>query len=229
MLYIGTAVLGSLVQYIHPAHESYFSDKRNLFNTAFVKYGWGWTSILYLPFVTIAFARLDIKKAAPFWFRWLLATLYWYFITQNFVGPSITDRFFTWSGGACSIDDVHDSFTCKVNGGKWSGGHDMSGHCMLLIHASLFLWEELRIGWFNTRLNTRIKEQLSSRLLGIGLIALWFLWWWMLLMTNVYFHTIREKVSGVLFGYFYWIVSYGFVLPLTPFPGVPAQNLQSSL
>ncbi|ORX91023.1 hypothetical protein K493DRAFT_304416 [Basidiobolus meristosporus CBS 931.73] len=150
LMYAGTAPLGSLVHFLHPAHEAYFSDERNLFNGVFVTYGWGWTSVLYLPFVTIAFARLDIKEAGPFWFRWLLATLYWYFMTQSFAGPSVTES----------------------NGGEWAGGHDMSGHCMLLVHASLFLWEKLKFGWFNPRLNTRINRHLASKMLGIGLIAL---------------------------------------------------------
>ncbi|KAK9728170.1 hypothetical protein K7432_001280 [Basidiobolus ranarum] len=229
LLYLGTAVLGSLVQYIHPLSDSYFSDKKNIFNTFFVKFGWGWTSLLYLPFVTIALAQTNLHKAAPFLFRWLLATLYWYFITQSFVGPSVSDRFFTLSGGTCSIDGVQDSFSCKVKGGRWTGGHDMSGHCMLLIHASLFLWEELRIAWFDNRLKSRINENVTSKVLGIGLVSLWFLWWWMLLMTNVYFHSLSEKISGVLFGFFYWFVAYFIVFPYTPFPGTPIDNLSTQI
>ncbi|GMM37808.1 Scs3 protein [Saccharomycopsis crataegensis] len=35
------------------------------------------------------------------------------------------------------------SAICRRVGGNWKGGHDPSGHCFLLVHASLFLWFEL--------------------------------------------------------------------------------------
>jgi len=111
------------------------------------------------------------------------------------------DWTFLVTGGKCQLVDtdpmrakeemgtvqmVFTSAACKVAGGKWSGGHDLSGHVFLLTHASLFLWSELlpilslsgAAGWES-----------------VGVLALLGLWWWMLLMTGVYFHTWLEKVS----------------------------------
>ena len=80
---------------------------------------------------------------------------------------------------------VVTSAACRVAGGKWLGGHDLSGHVFLLAHASAFLWAELepvvRGGW----------SGVENVVVGATLAV----WWWMLLMTGVYFHTAVEKVS----------------------------------
>lgn len=83
---------------------------------------------------------------------------------------------------------VATSTACKIAGGVWSGGHDLSGHTFLLTHASMFLWSEVA------------PTVAAGRRRGLGrgawgVLALLGIWWWMLLMTGVYFHTWREKVS----------------------------------
>lgn len=116
------------------------------------------------------------------------------------------DRTFLFTGGTCAaavtvdpgmrenlvdaLAAVVTSTTCKIAGGVWSGGHDLSGHTFLLTHASMFLWSEVaptvvagrRRGWGRGTW---------------GVLAVLGLWWWMLLMTGIYFHTWREKVSSV--------------------------------
>lgn len=109
------------------------------------------------------------------------------------------DRTFIVTGGTCravaedpSVREkmgtaavVATSAACKVAGGSWSGGHDLSGHTFLLTHASLFLWSEVAPGLMTGDWDVGVWSVVAC--LGI--------WWWMLLMTGVYFHTWREKVS----------------------------------
>ena len=141
---------------------SYFAQKRNIFNTYFVKKGWFWTTVSLFLFIfthptlgaplrpTLTARRLQATL------RWALATLLWVFVTQWFFGPALIDRSFRLTGGACRVladeekraqmSDAKEYFTaqaCKLNGGRWAGGHDISGHVFLLILGSALLWMEI--------------------------------------------------------------------------------------
>lgn len=102
---------------------------------------------------------------------------------------------------------------CKLAGGQWKGGHDISGHVFLLVLGSAFLWMEIlptlvgresrlvkrREGdWITADRESegeRVKQQKeAARGLSVPLIVAG-LSWWMLLMTAAYFHTWFEKVS----------------------------------
>ena len=192
-----TLIAGSVFYHFSPSpatSSSYFSQKTNLFNTLFVKYGWFWTSLAF--FLHVSRLRPSLRTKALT--RWGLATAWWILITQWFFGAPIMDRAFLWTGGSCQqLEDngmemsagklFVTSAACKVAGGKWRGGHDLSGHVFLLTHASLFLWAELRpvvgrLGWKG------VENAVVATTLGV--------WWWMLLMTGVYFHTPVEKVGA---------------------------------
>lgn len=121
------------------------------------------------------------------------------------------------------MDDTRQFVTgvaCKAVGGRWKGGHDISGHVFLLVLGSMFLFEEvLHI----TMKTTKAKEErtifmndgavksaeveaeaesgsttqdqwtLGAKIvLGVGALSVY-----MLLMTAAYFHTWFEKVSQV--------------------------------
>ena len=48
--------------------------------------------------------------------------------------------------GKGDMDDTRQFLTgvaCKAVGGKWKGGHDISGHVFLLVLGSMFLFEEV--------------------------------------------------------------------------------------
>ncbi|KAI1247641.1 hypothetical protein MGN70_011532 [Eutypa lata] len=99
--------------------------------------------------------------------RWALVTTWWILVTQWCFGPPIIDRGFRFTGGRCEVAlaavssssssssdsvsagaDTKDVFTaaaCRAAGGRWSGGHDISGHVFLLVLGSFFLLQE--IGW----------------------------------------------------------------------------------
>lgn len=120
--------------------------------------------------------------------------------------------------GQVEMDDTRQFVThvaCKLAGGKWQNGHDISGHVFLLVLGSMFLFEEVLHVVLKS---SRTKEErtiimndgaiksahvegdgtvdipgqwtLGSKIvLGIGGLSLY-----MLLMTAAYFHTWFEKV-----------------------------------
>lgn len=111
---------------------------------------------------------------------------------------------------------------CRRLKGQWIGGHDPSGHAFLLIHSSLYLFFEIIPFWYSWKVtvdnfNKIVCEVKSNDITTIDKIkkiagfiisnpwiivsSLISLWWFMLLMTNIYFHSILEKFVGLLFGY----------------------------
>lgn len=113
---------------------------------------------------------------------------------------------------------------CRRLRGTWEGGHDPSGHAFLLVHALLYLFlegNEVWEGWsvlYDNIVKLRDQWRVGKPLEVIGnfivenphviLFQLQLLWWFMLLMTNIYFHSVYEKLAGLLFGYFGILVVY---------------------
>lgn len=126
--------------------------------------------------------------------------------------------------GHIEMDDTRQFVTgvaCKLAGGKWKGGHDISGHVFLLVLGSMFLFEEvLHVvlkssknkeertivmndgavksaeveAWAESGASTSESWTLGSKIaLGIGALSVY-----MLLMTAAYFHTWFEKFTGLL-------------------------------
>ncbi|KAL8863503.1 MAG: hypothetical protein Q9178_000184 [Gyalolechia marmorata] len=142
--------------------------------------------------------------------RWVAVTLWWMVVTQWFFGPALIDRGFRFTGGQCELmrsdaarqemGDVREFVTgaaCKIAGGEWKGGHDISGHVFILVlgSASLVL-EALGAIVNNSRTGSEGKQQrlgwgwgIVSSVVGMSL--------WMLLMTAAYFHTWFEKFTGL--------------------------------
>ncbi|KAI6091192.1 inositol phospholipid synthesis and fat-storage-inducing TM-domain-containing protein [Hypoxylon rubiginosum] len=220
---------------------SYFARKDNVFNVLFVKRGWAWISISFLAFVLTHPAlnnqisgNIRKVRAAT---RWVLVTAWWALVTQWCFGPPLIDRGFRFTGGRCEvaaeaieegIADKADAFTaaaCRASGGRWSGGHDVSGHVFLLVLGSYFLVQE--VGWVACRAGRLFGPAREERCvvmgdgavkgagveadksgaatdeseLGVGgkfALVVVALCWWMLLMTAIYFHTWFEKFTGLL-------------------------------
>ncbi|KAK6542207.1 hypothetical protein TWF694_007966 [Orbilia ellipsospora] len=237
-IYPATILLGCLFSIISPNGQSasYFSRKNNVFNVFFVKIGWFWTTAAF--FVHVANLRHPNASQARIKaiVRWGLATVAWIIVTQWFFGPPLMDRTFTITGGACrpnydlyqspgthkfttKIEEAFTSAACKVAGGRWDGGHDLSGHAFMLTHASLFLWAEtlpkLVDSLWRSSVGTKNPTLLTLEWYGVH----WFvwailgLWWWMLLMTSVYFHTWPEKISGWFVALLEWGLLYAYMIP----------------
>lgn len=175
-----------------------------------------------------------------------MVTIWWIFITQWFFGPPIIDRGFLLTGGQCllaeqaaagkvDMDNARLFLTgvaCKAVGGKWSGGHDISGHVFLLVLGSMFLLEEVLHVTLRSP-TTRDERTISMHdgaiksadvetqppsgvvvegsrwtlatkvVLGIVGLSLY-----MLLMTAAYFHTWFEKVGRVYEPFKYMLTLY---------------------
>lgn len=136
---------------------SYFARKSNIFNTYFVKRGWGWVTIAFFIFLFSHPATATAQRRAGGLIRWGLVTTWWVFVTQWCFGPAIIDRSFRFTGGKCELVDAKidageasnkdfvTGVACKAAGGQWRGGHDISGHVFLLVLGSYFLVQE--VGW----------------------------------------------------------------------------------
>ena len=218
---------------------SYFAKKSNIFNLYFVKQGWAWVTISYFFFLfthpstgppaTFAFTPRRLRGAL----RWAMVTIWWIFVTQWFFGPPIIDRGFLLTGGQCELLEQAEagnvdmdtarqlvtSVACKTVGGKWRGGHDISGHVFLLVLGSMFLLQEvihvalrspatrdertifmhdgaIKSADVETQPSSGVVIEGPRWTLGakvvFGVVALSL---YMLLMTAAYFHTWFEKVS----------------------------------
>jgi len=201
-----------------------------------VKQGWAWVTFSYFFFLfthpstgpSLAVTPKRIKGAL----RWGIVTIWWIFVTQWFFGPAIIDRGFLLTGGQCELveqadaghvemDNARQFFTgvaCKAVGGKWKGGHDISGHVFLLVLGSMFLFEEvLHVALRSTKskeertiymLDGAVKSAdieatpggregswtLGAKVVvGVAGLSLY-----MLLMTAAYFHTWFEKFTGLV-------------------------------
>lgn len=211
----------SVLSQSHPteAAPSYFAQKKNLFNLYFVKVGWFWITSSYAVFLaTRSIRRMRITRGVaegPTWakaqglIRWALVTVWWIAVTQWFFGPPIIDRGFKLTGGKCDAllnegpKDAGDFVTaaaCRVAGGAWVGGHDISGHVFLLVLGSAFLGMEALPVLMHSTESGNEEEDGTKGIAGWGVLfvaAVGGLSWWMLLMTAAYFHTWFEKVSRV--------------------------------
>ncbi|KAK8016559.1 hypothetical protein PG993_014748 [Apiospora rasikravindrae] len=222
---------------------SYFARKDNLFNILFVKRGWAWITIAFAAFVIThpALTSSTTRKVRA-GLRWAAITGWWFLVTQWCFGPALIDRGFRLTGGQCAIAesnviqgdkqagarDFVTAVACKAAGGRWSGGHDISGHVFLLVLGSWFLLQE--VGWVAVRVGAlagrhdertvvmgdgavkgagveagKIEGQEETtdahQTLGLGgrfALIVVGLCLWMLLMTAIYFHTWFEKFTGLM-------------------------------
>ncbi|MCJ1284324.1 hypothetical protein MMC26_003655 [Xylographa opegraphella] len=223
---------------------SYFARKKNLFNVFFVKIGWFWTTLAFVVFLLLHPSTgpprsvvLTPRRAQAF-VRYMLVTAWWVLVTQWFFGPGLVDRSFLWTGGQCELvrtEEGRDGMSetrqfvtgaaCKLAGGSWKGGHDISGHVFLLVLGSAFLWLEIlpvvmrHAGFREQRLivhedggvrsaEAEVRTAVAKEDRGEGEgeveaetgvsvpVVVAGLSWWMLLMTAAYFHTWFEKVSA---------------------------------
>ncbi|THD25412.1 Fat inducing protein 1 [Fasciola hepatica] len=146
-IYLCIAAGGSLLFDFVRAPPSYFSNKYNLLNQAFVKWGWGWTCIMLSTFVIFSsfiYTASNVKLMRAHILRIVIGTGCWYSVTGflSFV-HDLT--------GHCQPTNLTLNnevrpmrrTLCHKAGGVWIG-FDISGHCFLLVLANLWIMEELQ-------------------------------------------------------------------------------------
>ncbi|RSL80402.1 hypothetical protein CEP51_006598 [Fusarium floridanum] len=238
---------------------SYFALKSNVFNVVFVKRGWAWITVAFFLFIFTHPSTADAGRRVRAVFRWAAVTTIWILVTQWCFGPALIDRGFRWTGGRCELarreiemgdsglGEMVTSVACKAAGGKWKGGHDISGHVFLLSLGTAFLMQE--VGWAvgrwlgqseercvvmtdgalksaNVEAQTS-QERVEEPSLGLGgkfAVGVMGLSVWMLLMTAIYFHTWFEKFTGLLTaatGFYIVYIVPRFVPPVRQVIGLP--------
>jgi len=213
-------VVGSFIHDFFPFPQSYFSDSKNFLNVYFVKIGWGWTSGLLLLYITCTLIKQNVNNTKTYWkhySRIIVYTIAWYICTTFF------EYIETLTGTCLGDDAVLAVQSCRKHGYLWNG-FDISGHCFLLTFCVLNINKEL-----NGTLNLKIEQDNESyeeddrkskvdfkQIAGYAinteyvnicydvcvnaLLILMVLWEIMLFFTCVYFHTLLQKLLGMLFG-----------------------------
>ncbi|RMZ91397.1 hypothetical protein DV736_g1367, partial [Chaetothyriales sp. CBS 134916] len=214
-------------------HINYFAAKRNVFNLYFVKVGWFWTTLAFAALLLTARPQPASKSRlyAQALLRYTIVTLSWILTTQWLFGPPLIDRSFTITGGQCeaptTTTSVFSSAACKAAGGRWHGGHDVSGHIFMLTLASAFLLYELYVADSHSAhasVSPAVAAKVAPDLSGddhgderraragwetqtaarLRIYARYLVWavaglaFWMFMMTAIWFHTWQEKLSGLL-------------------------------
>lgn len=125
----------------------------------------------------------------------------------------IIDSIFVLTGGSCLNGDVTRSAErCRISGGQWQGGFDISGHFCFLVNISMILWLEL--SQFRSYMEREsVVFPVSKVVNGVlvvssGVLGIWVL---MLMVTAVYYHTVLEKVLGCALGYVCVLVMYWLI------------------
>uniref|UniRef100_A0A1I8A8H1 FIT family protein n=1 Tax=Steinernema glaseri TaxID=37863 RepID=A0A1I8A8H1_9BILA len=198
--------------------DFYFMRKNNVFNLYGTKIGWFWTWVTVGPFIYLAtlFQTKNKHSAVLHLTRLVVATFLWYFFTSSFV--SIEQKSGTCNGakGAFSRSE------CKLQGGRWSHGYDISGHCFLMIYSILIICEEAIAfrKWpeYSGQGDARSIEQyrkstLLVRSFFVAMLALHLLWDFQLVMTVLYYHTFLDKILGALCATLCWFGTYRVLFP----------------
>ncbi|XP_069739839.1 acyl-coenzyme A diphosphatase FITM2 [Narcine bancroftii] len=226
-LLLGAVSLGgSLVKATQPLAESYFSNRRNVFNVYFVKFSWGWTMGLLLPFIFISnyFVRRDALFAVRRLTSCVVGTVIWFLPTRIFhVVENFTGRCFE-SQNMTVLEGFETKDVCSKQGHSWVG-FDISGHSFLLSYCILMIMEETAIMNEIYKLEQKPQKAISTiiKSLFIALNILFLLWIWMFFCTAVYFHDLPQKMIGTILGISAWYLTYKFWY-MKPFsPGLPPE------
>jgi len=233
--YLILVLVGSTIhKYYYENKEKTFgvyTKKKSFVNQYFAKLAWAWTTLGI--FVFFIFSGKSGKSKIYSIIRYFIASLYWFILCSWAFGPSVFNRI-QLQYGQCAVpkkpkgSNVYintfvtaTSMSCsRVHKGRWIG-FDVSGHVFLLIHASLFLIEEI---WpvFRKQVNillnectsveekSRAKRIICGCLFGFSFVALWF---YVLCITTTHYHHFPEKIFGFLFPALYWLIAYRIIYP----------------
>lgn len=236
--FIGLIIL-SLLKDFQLSPDSYFAKKNNFFNAYILKLAWGWTLILTIPFIFMTswiYTNRDLLKIRNHFMRVGIATGTWFIFTSLF-------EYIDKNTGSCNNRSFSTKSLCKFNKHEWINSVDISGHTFLLMHAILFMKEEVQVfsKW------DKLKEKLSSQndlnktqyyqkltlyiklnFIAIGLLSLFYDV--MLMTTFWYYHTFFHKLIAACLAITSWFLSYKCFYENEKFflsPGLPGKEINN--
>lgn len=210
----------------------YFFSSRNLVNQIFAYKGNIVFTLLYFLVSIARIGGVPLRKQAPISLLplpntveiddekkkltklRLISSQVVKFVLKNvilFINFFVIDHLFILTGGNCFIDgsvqrSITDAQQCSRKDGKWKGGFDISGHFCFLVSISLILFNELAIITQECQFRKAIKA------ISYLVLSVLFIWCCVLTVTSVFYHTLLEKVLGLLMGYLCPLVIYSRVL-----------------
>ena len=228
-------LVGSFIHGFQLLPLSYLSNKRNVFNVYFAKFGWGWTLLLLIPFISLTssvYTSLNPLAILKHLSRMAVATCGWYFwVYLFFYIKELT--------GFCEGEETLISKrSCNKEGFYWNG-FDISGHCFLLIYSALVISEELQPKLYWPSIMSAVVQTSPENINGfqyrniarlvtpfVGVFSffaglLLILWEFMLVFTTIYFHTVYQKVLGAGIAIFTWYITYRVWYCYALSPGLP--------
>ncbi|KAM4691943.1 LOW QUALITY PROTEIN: acyl-coenzyme A diphosphatase FITM2 [Rhinophrynus dorsalis] len=219
----GIALGGSLLKELSPLPDTYWNNKKNLFNVYFVKLSWGWTLWFLLPFIVLTnytstrSKRVVIRRVSSM----LVSTVIWNVCTHSFMYVEITGSCYT-SETLLKIEHGN-KMDCKHNGGYWHG-FDISGHSFLLPYCILLILEETSIINYIKPESQFQKTAINALCLVLGGLSVI---WTCFFCTAIYFHNFMQNI-GTVFGILAWYVTYKwwYLMPLSP--GLPTGSTSRS-
>jgi len=230
-IYSGLLLFCSLIKDFNLAyHKTYLAQKSNIFNVYFVKYGWFWTMLVTVPFVSmtsIVYTGGNLALMRKNLTRLLIATGIWYLSTNFF-------DYVDSQTGYCILATHRTKTDCKSNSYDWINGFDISGHTFILMHSLFLMIEEAKVfnEWENFRkkvddMVSKEDESDESELTAYDRAQYWFnrltplikfnfivmallalLWEVMLIATFLYFHTIMHKLLAACAAILAWFFTY---------------------
>jgi hypothetical protein len=230
-------------------HKTYLAQKSNIFNIYFVKYGWFWTMLVTVPFVTmtsIVYTGGTMSLVRKNLLRLVVATFLWFISTSFF-------DYVDSKTGYCIVTLHRTKKECKSNSYDWVNGFDISGHTFILMHSLFLMLEEAKVfnNWelFRKKINEmahKEQEANSDEITGYDRAQFWFhyltpyikfnfivmallalLWEMMLITTFLYFHTIMHKLIAGCTAIIFWFLTYQtWYLNRNYSPGLPGTGTE---
>ncbi|KAG2463421.1 fat storage-inducing transmembrane protein 2-like [Polypterus senegalus] len=231
--FIFVTTVGSFAKEMQILPDSYFNNKKNIFNVYFVKYAWGWTFILLLPFILIShyYMKRDRKLVLQRLCSLVVGTTIWYLCTSLFFYiEDVTGNCYESESKEILQSEHTSRVECKKHGLVWFG-YDISGHSFLLSYSALIILEETAIMSDLKKMNPKPVDWAKSfiNVFYIALNVLVLIWVFMFFFTSVYFHTISHKMFGTAFGILAWYVTYQLWYQAQFSPGLPPKIQRTNL
>lgn len=179
--------------------ENYFSNEKNWLNMTMVKWAWGWTLYSLLPFgLLVGWTSAEVKQNClrSIIKIGLLGTVIWFFGTElTFKIGDLTG--ICYDENSTEISGYTSRRQCRSVTGSWES-FDISGHTFLLTWCVYLTVHELYSFYkFLESNHSFVLESMVFLFFGWN-VVLNLVWIIMLCSTQLFFHSIPEKIVAKL-------------------------------